>query len=140
MVRSSLDRLDPGQRAVVAQLLRYGVAGGLITLAVAASYWALAEFGGFDPMIALTIVFLLFSGVSYVTHGAFSFRGHEASDPHHVRATRFLGVNVLGFLLNQSFVWLLVKHLHGPTWWPTVPMIAVTPLITFSLHRRFVYS
>ncbi|QNN64790.1 GtrA family protein [Sphingomonas rhizophila] len=140
MVQSTLQRLDPEHRATVAQLLRYGIAGGVITLAVAASYWALAEFAGLDPMVSLAVVFLFFSGVSYVTHGAFSFRGHEADDPHHVRATRFLAVNILGFALNQFFVWLLVKHFNGPTWWPTIPMVLVTPFITFALHRRYVYS
>jgi putative flippase GtrA len=140
MVQSALNRLDPGQRAVAGQLLRYGVAGGLITLAVAASYWALAELVGIDPMVSLTIVFLFFSAVSYVTHGAFSFRGHGERDNHHVRGMRFLFVNLIGFALNQLFVWSLVKQLHGPTWWPTVPMVLVTPLVTFALHRRYVYS
>jgi putative flippase GtrA len=140
MVQSALHRLDPGQRAVAAQLVRYGLAGGLITLAVAVSYWALAEYGGVDPMVSLAVVFLFFSGVSYVTHGLFSFRGHGERDRHHVRGARFLAVNVLGFALNQGFVWYLVKYLDGPTWWPTVPMVLVTPLITFALHRRYVYS
>lgn len=140
MVQSALQRLDPGQRAVAAQLARYGIAGGLITLAVAASYWALAEYGGVDPMVSLTIVFIFFSGVSYITHGLFSFRGHGARDNHHVRGLRFLMVNLFGFALNQLFVWGLVKQLGGPTWWPTLPMVLVTPLVTFALHRRYVYS
>ena len=140
MVQSTLQRLEPEHRETVAQLLRYGIAGGIITVAVAASYWALAEFAHLDPMVSLTVVFLFFSGVSYVTHGAFSFRGHEASDPHHVRATRFLMVNILGFVLNQFFVWLLVKHWNGPTWWPIIPFILVTPWLTFVLHRRWVYA
>ena len=140
MVQSALQRLDAGQCATLGQLIRYGLAGGLITLAVAASYWALAEFGGVDPMVSLTIVFLFFSLVSYVTHGAFSFRGHGERDNHHIRGLRFLMVNLLGFALNQAFVFVLVKTLGGPTWWPTVPMVLVTPLITFALHRRYVYS
>ena len=140
MVQTVINRLDPAQRATLAQLIRYGLAGGIITLLVAGSYWALAEFGGVDPMVSLAIVFLFFSGVSYLTHGAFTFKGHGARDKHHVRASRFLAVNILGFVLNQAFVWYLVKHLGGPTWWPTVPMVFVTPLITFALHRRYVYS
>ena len=140
MVQTVLNRIDPAQRATLAQLIRYGVAGGVITLLVAASYWAIAEFGDVDPMISLTIVFLFFSAVSYVTHGAFTFKGHGARDNQHVRATRFLAVNLLGFALNQLFVWGLVKQMHGPTWWPTVPMVFVTPLVTFALHRRYVYS
>ena len=140
MVQTVINRIDPAQRATLAQLIRYGLAGGIITLLVAGSYWALAEFGGVDPMVSLAIVFLFFSGVSYLTHGAFTFKGHGARDKHHVRASRFLAVNILGFVLNQAFVWYLVKHLGGPTWWPTVPMVFVTPLITFALHRRYVYS
>ena len=53
---------------------------------------------------------------------------------------RFFAINVLGFLVNQGFIWLLVKQLDGPTWWPTIPMVFVTPLLTFWLHRRFVYA
>ena len=140
MVQTVLNRLEPGHRAVAGQLLRYGIAGGVITLAVAASYWAIAEYGGIDPMVSLTIVFIFFSAVSYFTHGAFSFKGHGSRDNPHIRGLRFFAVNILGFLLNQLFVWTLVKQLGGPTWWPTVPMVLVTPLITFALHRRYVYA
>ncbi len=140
MVQTVLNRIDPAQRATLAQLIRYGLAGGIITLLVAASYWAIAEFLHVDPMVSLTIVFLFFSAVSYFTHGAFTFKGHGERDRQHVRATRFLAVNILGFALNQLFVWTLVKQMHGPTWWPTVPMIFVTPLVTFALHRKYVYS
>ncbi|MDQ3144699.1 MAG: GtrA family protein [Pseudomonadota bacterium] len=140
MVQFVLNRLDSERRAVAVQMLRYAIAGGLITIAVAAAYWALAEFGGVDPMISLAIVFLFFSGVSYLVHGAYSFKDLGAGGRHHVRGARFLAINVFGFLLNQLFVWYLVKHLGGPTWWPTLPMILVTPLLTFALHRRFVYA
>ena len=125
---------------MIAQLLRYGITGGLITLAVAASYWVIAEFGGIDPMVSLAITFVFFSGVGYVAHGAFSFRDRGSRDRHHVRGARFVIINLIGFILNQLFVWTLVKHMHGPTWWPTVPMVLITPLLTFSLHRRYVYA
>jgi len=140
MVQIILNRLDEERRAVAVQMLRYAVAGGLITLAVAAGYWGIAEYLGVDPMISLTIVFLFFSGVSYLVHGAFTFKNHGVRDRHHVRGARFLAINVLGFVVNQGFVWYLVKHLGGPTWWPTIPMILFTPLLTFALHRRFVYA
>ncbi|MDQ3074373.1 MAG: GtrA family protein [Pseudomonadota bacterium] len=140
MVQMILSRLDDERRAVVVQMLRYAVAGGVITLAVAASYWAIAELLDVDPMISLTIVFLFFSGVSYLVHGAFTFKGHGERDRHRVRGTRFLAINILGFFVNQLFVWYLVKHLGQPTWWPTIPMVLFTPLLTFALHRRFVYA
>jgi putative flippase GtrA len=140
MIQTALNTLDPERRAVAVQAARYAFAGAVITVLVAASYWAVAEFLHVDPMLSLTLVFLFFTGVSYVTHGAYSFRGHGARDRTHVRATRFLVINVAGFATNQFFVWLLVKQLGGPTWWPVIPIIFVTPLLTFTLHRRWVFA
>lgn len=127
-------------RAVIAQAARYGLAGFIITVLFSASYWAVAELGGIDPMVSLGLVFVVFSAISYFAHGAFSFRGYGERDRPHVRATRFFAVNLVGFALNQFFVWLLVKQLGGPTWWPIVPFVAVTPWVTFALHRKWVYS
>jgi putative flippase GtrA len=140
MIQSALHNLGHERRTVLLQLLRYGLAGLAITLAAAGSYWAITDLLHIDPMVSYAIVFLVFSGVSYITHGQFSFRGHGERDRHHVRMGRFLAINVLGFLVNQAFIWTLVKQLGGPTWWPTIPMVFVTPLLTFALHRRFVYA
>ena len=146
MIQSALHMIGPERRAMLAQMARYAFAGFVITLAVAASYWAIAEFFGVDPMISFTIVFITFSAISYFTHGAFSFKDHgdregfDGKMGQHVRMGRFFAVNVIGYLVNQGFIWLLVKELGGPTWWPTIPMIFATPLLTFALHRRFVYS
>lgn len=140
MIQTALSALDPERRAIAVQAARYAFAGVVITVLVAASYWAVAEFLNVDPMLSLTLVFLFFTGVSYVTHGAYSFRGHGGRDRGHVRATRFLVINLLGFATNQLFVWLLVKQLGGPTWWPVIPIIFFTPLLTFTLHRRWVFA
>ncbi|MEQ7873632.1 GtrA family protein [Sphingomonas sp. ASV193] len=140
MVQSVINRLEPEHRATLVQLARYGLAGGIITIGVAASFYLLAETGWVGPMTAFTIVFLVFSGISYAVHGAYSFKDHGARDNHHVRGFRFLLVNLLGYAINQGFVWYLVKHLHGPNWWPTIPMVFFTPLVTFALHRKFVYA
>ena len=140
MIQSALQSLDAERRTTLLQLFRYGIAGLAITLAAAASYWAIADLLHVDPMVSYGIVFLVFSGISYVTHGEYSFRGHGERDRHHIRMGRFFAINVLGFLVNQGFIWLLVKQLDGPTWWPTIPMVFFTPLLTFALHRRFVYA
>src|SRR5215217_3716448 len=137
MIQSAFHSLDPGRRTALLQLARYGFAGLLITLGVAGSYWAVTDLLHVGPMLSYTIVFIIFSGISYVTHGEYSFKGHGERDRHHIRMGRFLAINVLGFLVNQGFIWLLVKQLDGPTWWPTIPMVFVTPLLTFALHRRF---
>jgi putative flippase GtrA len=140
MIQSALHSLDPERRTALLQLARYGIAGLAITLAVAGSYWAITDLLGVGPMISFTIVFLVFSLISYVTHGEYSFKGHGTRDQHHIRMSRFLAVNVLGYLVNQGFIWLLVKQMDGPTWWSVIPMVFVTPLLTFTLHRKFVYA
>lgn len=128
------------KHVVLLQMLRYAVAGGVITGLVTLSYWVGATLLHLDPNFSLAVVFLFFSLVSYVVHGAFSFRDHGARDRQSLRAGRFILVNLLGFALNSLFVWLLVKRLHGPTWWPMPAMMTITPLLTFSLHRRWVYA
>ena len=44
MIQSTLKRVDPEHRAMLFQLARYAFAGFAITLLVAASYWAIAEY------------------------------------------------------------------------------------------------
>jgi putative flippase GtrA len=140
MIQSAFQSLGHERRTVLLHLIRYALAGLAITLAAAGSYWAITDLLHIDPMVSYAIVFIIFSGVSYVTHGEFSFKGHGERDRHHIRMGRFFAINVLGFIVNQGFIWLLVKQLDGPTWWPTIPMVFVTPLLTFALHRRFVYA
>jgi putative flippase GtrA len=140
MIHSTLSSLDPERRAVALQAARYAIAGGVITVLVAASYWAVTDLLKVDPMLSLTLVFLFFTGVSYVVHGRFSFAGHGSRDRQHVRATRFLVTNLIGYFSNQFFVWFLVKYLGGPTWWPVIPIIFVTPLLTFTIHRKWVFA
>lgn len=131
---------DPGRRTLFLQALRYAVAGLVITAAFSATYWLVTVLTDMDPNLALAIVFVGFSAISYVTHGAFSFAGHGERDRQHVRLGRFFAVNILGFLANQFWVWWLVKYIGGPTWWPIVPFILVTPWLTFVLNRRWVYA
>ncbi|HEV2867485.1 MAG TPA: GtrA family protein [Allosphingosinicella sp.] len=122
------------------QLIRFGLTGGLLTVLVAGGYWVVATFFGVEPMLSLTLNFLFFTGLGYVLHSRFSFRGHGSRDRAAARAARFFTVNVIGFVSNQFFVWLLVKQMHGPTWWPVIPILFVTPLLTFALNRHWVFA
>ena len=121
-------------------MVRFGLTGGLLTLLVAGGYWVAATFLGVEPMLSMTLNYLVFTALGYVLHSNYSFRGHGSRDRQHVRTIRFFTVNTTGFLANQFFVWLLVKQMHGPTWWPVIPILFVTPLLTFSLNRRWVFD
>jgi putative flippase GtrA len=132
--------LGSEHREMLGQVIRFGVSGLLLTVLVAAAYWAVAEFLHIDPLVSMTLVYVFFTGVGYLLHSRWSFKGHGSRDQAHLRTIRFFTVNTLGFLSNQFFVWLLTKNLGGPTWWPVIPVIFVTPLLTFTLNRRWVFS
>ena len=128
------------RRILIGQIVRFGVSGGLLTLFVAGGYWAIATLLGVDPNLSLLLVFIVAAALGYVLHSEFSFRGHGARDRAHIRTIRFFVTTSLGFMANQFFVWLLVKHMGGPTWWPVIPIVLVSPILTFSLNRRWVFG
>lgn len=133
-------KLITDQSGILGQLIRFGLTGGLLTVLVAGGYWVVAAVFGVEPMLSLTLNFILFTGLGYILHSRFSFRGHAARGNPAARTLRFFTVNVIGFLANQLFVWMLVKQLDGPTWWPVIPILFVTPLLTFALNRRWVFA
>jgi putative flippase GtrA len=122
------------------QLVRFGVTGGLLTLLVAGGYWFVADVLHVEPMLSMTLNFVVFTGLGYLLHSRFSFRGHGSRDNAAARTARFFTVNIIGFACNQFFVWLLVRQLDGPTWWAVPPIVFVTPLLTFALNRRWVFA
>ncbi|HWT12186.1 MAG TPA: GtrA family protein [Allosphingosinicella sp.] len=133
-------KLIEKHREIVGQLIRFALTGGLLTVLVAGGYWFVATILGVEPMLSLTLNFVVFTGLGYVLHSRISFRGHGSRGNATARTARFFTVNVIGFLTNQFFVWLLVKQLGGPTWWPVLPILFVTPLLTFALNRRWVFA
>ena len=128
------------RRILMVQAIRFGLTGGFLTVLVAFAYWVIAQFGRVDPNVSLTIVFIIVSGLGYLLHSRFSFRGHGRRDNPLAQTFKFAITNTLGFASNQFFVWWLVKYLGGPTWWPVIPIVLVTPLLTFTLNRRWVFG
>ena len=131
---------DEAARAALWQLVRYAIVGGLITAGGQAIYYLGVEWLGLDPNVSIGVAFVVGIIVGYFAHGAISFAGHGSRDNHRETGMRFVVVNLLGFAMNSLFVWLLVKHFGGPTWWPIVPNIALTPLATFWLHRHWTFG
>lgn len=125
---------------LIGQAVRFALTGGLLTLLVAAGYWIVAELLGIEPLLSMTLNYLVFTGLGYVLHSRWSFKGHGSRDNQGARTARFFTVNTLGFLINQFFVWLLVKQMDGPTWWPVIPVLFLTPLVTFALNRKWVFG
>lgn len=120
------------------QLVRFAIVGFSLAILYSAIYWYLATYL-MPPMAAVVIAFLVSVSIGFVLHSRWSFRGHVQQEDHRLKV-KFLLVQVSGFLLNEVFTWVLTGPLvHGPTWWPLVPAIFVTPLATFALNRQLVF-
>ena len=130
---------DPAKRAAFGQLIRYGIVGVLITAGGQAIYYGLAESRLTSPMVAIAIAWIVGVTVGYFAHGWVSFAGHGSRDDHAGMSTRFVAVNVIGYVLNSFWVWLLVERLGGPNGWPIPPNVILTPLMTFGLHRHWTF-
>jgi putative flippase GtrA len=129
-----------GMTVVLGQLLRFGMVGGLVTALGAGVYWVLATFFGIAPLIANLMGYLVAFAVGYVLHSRVSFRGHGRRDNVARTTGRFFIVSLVSLGLNSLWVWLLTGLLDGPTWWPVVPMLFVSPLVTFELNRRWTFA
>ena len=125
------------QHETVGQLIRFAIVGFSLAGVYSVIYWVLATYV-MTPMAAVVIAFLVSVSIGFVAHSRWSFRGHGAREDHRLR-TKFLLVQTSGFVLNELFTWFLTGPMHGPTWWPLIPAIFVTPLATFALNRQLVF-
>ncbi len=120
------------------QLVRFAVVGFSLAGLYSVIYWYLATFV-MAPMLAVVIAFAVAVSIGFVLHSRWSFRGHGKSEDRQMK-TKFLLVQGSGFLLNEAFTWVLTGPMHGPTWWPLIPAIFVTPLATYVFNRRWVFG
>jgi putative flippase GtrA len=126
--------------ALVGQIVRFGLTGGFLTLLYAVIYWPLATYV-VHPVLAVVIAFLIAVSVGYVLHSRWSFRGYGRREGGGRTQVKFLIVQSVGMTLNAAFTWILTgPFFHGPTWWPLVPAVLVTPFATFLLNRWWVFG
>lgn len=124
---------------MLSQLIRFGLVGGAVT-ALGAGAYLVAAYAGVAPLLANVLAYVVAMAAGYVLHSRVSFRGHGNRDNPGRRTIRFVTVSLISFALNSLFVWLLTGPLGGALWWPVVPMLFVTPLVTFNLNRRWVFA
>jgi putative flippase GtrA len=120
------------------QLVRFAIVGFSLAGVYSVIYWYLATYV-MAPMLAVVIAFLVAVSLGFVLHSRWSFRGHGQREDRRLKV-KFLLVQGSGFILNEIFTWVLTGPLvNGPTWWPLIPAIFVTPLATFLLNRQWVF-
>jgi putative flippase GtrA len=133
--------LSPQRRTIFLQLVRFGLAGGIATALYAVVYSSLAKFQITSPQIANVCGYLAAVVTGYFLHSNWSFRGHGSRDNPSGTSLRFFVVSLVSYGLNAFFIFLLTdsRMLNGPWWWPLIPILFVTPLVTFTLNRQWVF-
>jgi len=130
---------DPAERrAVLAQLFRFILTGGFVT-ALGVGVYAVVALGlRWHPQVGNVLGYLVAMGTGYVLHSNWSFRDHGAERDHRTKM-RFVIVSLISLALNSFWVWLLTEPFHLNPEWPILPMVFVTPAVTFLLNRQWVF-
>jgi putative flippase GtrA len=137
LISGVIDRLNgPGPAA---QLVRFVVTGGFVTLLGAALYTALVLWTPLHPQGAMLTQYILCVIVGYNLHSRISFRGHGGRGNAARTTSRFVAVSLVSYALNAFWTWACIEALHLPEWTPVVPLIFVTPLVVFVLNRQWVF-
>lgn len=128
--------------AVFGQIIRFGLVGGFVTGLYAVVYSPLAKFEIVSPQIANLAGYFVAMVTGYVLHSRWSFRDHGTRDNTARTTSRFFIVSLVSLGLNALFVFVLTDSLMlgGPWWWPLIPILFVTPLVTFTLNRQWVFA
>jgi len=135
-----LPPFNPEHRTIAAQLVRFVISGGLVTALGVAVYALVALVLGWHPQIGNLLAYLTAAGSGYVLHSKWSFRDHGRRDNLARTGTRFLIVSLVSLGLNAFWVWLATEPLALSPAWPILPMLFVTPLVTFTLNRQWVFA
>jgi putative flippase GtrA len=120
------------------QLVRFAVVGFFLAGVYSVIYWSLATYV-MAPVLAVVIGFAVAVSIGFVLHSRWSFRGHGKREDRRMQM-KFFAVQGSGFLLNELFTWVLTGPMQGPTWWPLIPAIFVTPIATYAFNRQWVFG
>ena len=123
---------------MIAQLARFVVSGALVT-ALGVGVYAFVAIGlRWNPQLGNFLAYAVAVATGYVMHSRWSFRDHGGERTKGTQL-RFVVVSVISYALNSFWVWLLFTHLELGRAAPIVPMLFVTPAVTFVLNRQWVF-
>jgi putative flippase GtrA len=131
-------KLDAQQRAVAGQLVRFVVSGAFVTALGVAVYALVALVFRWNPQLANLLAYLTAMATGYVMHSRWSFRGHGTRNA--TTSVKFVIVSLVSLAMNSGWIALITGPLGlGPAW-PIIPMLFVTPAVTFLLNRKWVFA
>jgi putative flippase GtrA len=132
-----LSTLPPERREVAMQLARFAISGGLVTALGVGVYAMFAVGLRWHPQLGNFLAYAVAMATGYFLHSRWSFKGHGTRSAG--TGFRFVVVSLLSLGLNSFWVWLFTEALEMSPAWPILPMLFVTPAVTFALNRQWVF-
>ena len=133
-----IERLSAERREVLGQLVRFIVTGAFVTALGVGVYAAAALVLSWHPQLANILAYLAAMATGYVMHSRWSFRDHGTRS----RSTsiKFVIVSLISLGLNSSWIAIMTGSMGLSPAWPILPMLFVTPAVTFVLNRQWVFA
>ncbi len=133
-----ISSLHPDRRRLLGQLTRFIISGAFVTALGVGVYALVALVFRWHPQLGNFLAYVIAVATGYFMHSTWSFKGH-GSDRTHATKVRFVVVSVISYVLNSFWVWLLFTYLSLGRAAPIAPMLFVTPVVTFTLNRQWVF-
>ncbi len=118
--------------------MRFIVTGALVTALGVGVYALAALVLDWHPQLANLLAYLAAMATGYVMHSRWSFRDHGTRSRS--TSVKFVVVSLVSLALNSGWIALLTGPLALSPACPILPMLFVTPAVTFILNRQWVFS
>ena len=128
------------QNALAISLLRYGVTGAGLALAFSLAYESVLHVLPGAAQTANGVAFVLTTLLGYHIHSSWSFHSEGHRSPALAGIGKFLIVNLCSFALNGFWVWLLVQQWKFPAHLALLPILTVTPWLSFWFNRTWAFK
>ena len=135
----ALEALFLAGRRLLLQILRFGLVGASATATLALAYYYFISADLLTPFLANLAAYGIAFSISFLGHRYWTFG--DARKPRRSVHTilRFLAVSLAGLATNSAAVLLLVNLAGLPDWTPLIVFVGFTPVLTFLLHRFWVF-
>jgi len=121
------------------QLARFVISGGVVTVLGLGVYALVALVLRWNPQLGNFLAYAVAAATGYVMHSRWSFKGHEAEGGMGTQS-KFVAVQSIGMAMNAAFTWVITGPFHQATWVPLIPVVLITPPVTFALNRFLVFK
>lgn len=113
--------------------------GGGVAVISVSTYWIAAVLLAIQPLIANFISYVVHVTLSFIIHRSWTFKDTISEARAHQALYRYVSVSLVALAMNTAWTAYLTQILQLPAWTPTIPMVFVTPFVTFLINRYWVF-